>query len=150
MTELLHFLDVNFLPKKNPSKKSIIWKGWHLLWQKPLCKQLRLLHTRNKHHVLNDICVIYPSLISFLSGISFPLLLLSTCRGCQPPQSDHTTASAAPSAQPPHLIPPVCQQPEQKYPERWTQPHSCPGPRHRRRTDHPGVCAAARQLGPQQ
>lgn len=75
---------------------------------------------------------------------------LSTCRGCQPPQSVHTTTSSAPSAQPPVLIPPVCQQPEQKHPERRTQPHSRPHPGHRRRSNHPRVRPAARQLGPQQ
>lgn len=138
MTKLLHFLDLNFLPKKVIN---------HL--PKPLCKKLLLLHTSNKHQILDNIFLTCPSLISFSVAFN-SLLLLSTCRGCQPPQSDHTTASTAPSTQPPHLIPPVCQQPEQKYPERGTQPHSRPGSRHRRRTDHPGVRAAARQLGPQQ
>lgn len=77
-------------------------------------------------------------------------LFLSASRGCQPPQSVHATASAAPSAQPPHLIPPVCQQPEQKHPEGRTQPHPRSSAGHRRRADHPGVGPAARQLGPQQ
>ncbi|KAF3838068.1 hypothetical protein F7725_009836 [Dissostichus mawsoni] len=58
-------------------------------------------------------------------------------KGCQPPQPIHTTASTAPSAQPPHLIPPVCKQPEQKHSERGTQPHPRPGPGSWRRAHHP-------------
>lgn len=123
----------------------VLTKSWHSHYVNSYFFCMLQINIRYEIPFLLLACLWVPFSVAFNS-----LLFWSTCRGCQPPQSDHTTASAAPSTQPPHLIPPVCQQPEQKYPERGTQPHSRPCSRHRRRADHPGVRAAARQLGPQQ